>query len=164
MSECFTVKQNRSCLHYMLRWVNGDLVAMGKVWMMWIQFGAHPHVCFETVVDRHFTLIVCCIADFHKMCVLINPRLTFSLLLSPFLYPYFFHLLSSIHVSVNLFCLLAYIQANGVCHRSSFSNHEANLETLQFWQVGLYLEAGSIDEPIPFQFPFDSLIGVYMYM
>ena len=42
---------------------------------------------------------------------------------------------------------------------------EANLETLQFWQVGLYLEAGSkIDEPVPFQFPFDSLIGVYMYM
>ena len=38
------------------------------------------------------------------------------------------------------------------------------LETLQFWQVGLYLEAGSIDEPVPFQFPFDSLIGVYMYM
>ena len=32
------------------------------------------------------------------------------------------------------------------------------LESLQFLQVGLYLEAGSIDEPVPFQFPFGSYI------
>ena len=101
------------------------------------------HVCFETVLDR---LSLCCIAAFHKMCALINPHLPFPPFPSFFfLFPFppspfisfflpvplpflFLSLLSFFFLPLlspsfpqlymyQLFRSLAYIHANGVCHR-----------------------------------------------
>ena len=156
-------------------------------WLQWVKvewceilFGAHLHVCIETGGQTfHFNL--CCIADFHKMCALINPPphifpspslFTSSLWASPFSIP-ISSTSSALHIQFfpppqlymyQLFHSLAYIHANGVCHWDIkpqillLNPQDWHLETMQFWQVGFYLPFLKQAVKLMNQFPFSSVL------
>ena len=170
-------------------YVKRDSVALRKVEWCEIPFGAHLHLCFETVVDRHFTSTFVVLQISIKCVHWSTPASHF-----PISFPFHFLFLlsflfySSTSSALHIFILststlmyqllrsLAYIHTNGVCHRDIkpqillLNPWDWHLETLQFWQVGFYLpflkQAVKLtNHPVPFQFCFDLTCSLtWMYM